>query len=177
VDNDRTARFEALYAATFRPLLGYAMRRCDCPEDAADVVAETFTIAWRRLDAVPAGAQARLWLYGVARNVLANQRRGAVRRQGLSAALAAELVDHYAPSAEDSAELGTLRQAFRLLPDDDREVLALVAWEGLDHGEIARVLGCSRNAVRIRLYRARRRLARELADAPAGRPAMSGRSR
>ncbi|NED53722.1 RNA polymerase subunit sigma-24, partial [Micromonospora aurantiaca] len=42
------ADFAAVYAATYRPLLGYALRRCDSPEDAADVVAETFTIAWRR---------------------------------------------------------------------------------------------------------------------------------
>lgn len=178
MDEDRTARFEAIYAATFSRLLGYALRRCDCPEDAADVVAETFAIAWRRMDAVPPGDQARLWLYGVARNVLANHRRGMARRQGLSIALAAEVADLYEPSAEDSAELSTISRILRDLPDDDRELLSLVAWEGLDHGEIARVLGCSRNAVRIRLHRARKRLARELAMAgeSADWLAMSGRS-
>jgi DNA-directed RNA polymerase specialized sigma24 family protein len=76
VDDDRRRRFEAVYAQTYEPILGYAMRRCDSPEDAADAVAETFAIAWRRVDALPPHAEARLWLYGIARNVLANQRRG-----------------------------------------------------------------------------------------------------
>lgn len=179
VDDERTACFEALYAATFNQILGYALRRCDCPEDAADVVAETFAITWRRIDAVPPGDQARLWLYGVARNVLANHRRGMARRHGLSAALAAEVADLYQPSAEESAESGVVKRIFRELPDDDRELLSLVAWEGLDHGEIAKVLGCSRNAVRIRLHRARKRLARELATAGVcpDHLMMSGRSR
>jgi RNA polymerase sigma factor (sigma-70 family) len=180
VGDERTARFEALYAVTFSHILGYAVRRCECPEDAADVAAETFAIAWRRMDAVPPGDQARLWLYGVARKVLANHRRGIARRRGLSAALAAEVADLYARSPEDSAEFGTVGQIFGDLPDDDRELLSLVAWEGLDPGEIAGVLGCSRNAVRIRLHRARKRLARALAAAgvsAGGRLAMSGRSR
>lgn len=176
MDDERTALFEALYAATFSQILGYALRRCDCPEDAADVVAETFATTWRRIDAVPPGDQARLWLYGVARNVLANHRRGLARRHGLSAALAAEVSQLYQRSAEDSAEPGAIRQAFRQLPDDDRELLSLIAWEGLDHGEIAKVLGCSRNAVRIRLHRARKRLTRELAmvGGSVGKLAISG---
>ena len=170
------ARFEALYTSSFARLLGFAIRRCESAEDAADVVAETFAIAWRRLDAVPAGEEAVLWLYGVARNVLANHRRGVARRRNLAVALAGEITERYARSAEESATDHAVGQAFRALPDDDREPLALVAWEGLDHGQIAAVLGCSRNAVRIRLHRARRRLARELAAAGVAglRPAISG---
>lgn len=177
MDDAWTARFEELYVGTFSQVLGYALRRCDCPEDAADVVAETFAIAWRRIDVVPPGEQARLWLYGVARNVLANHRRGVIRRHDLSVALAAEVADQFVPGPEGSTELGTVSRVFRALPDDERELLALVVWEGLDHGEIARVLGCSCNAVRIRLYRARKRLARELATAgvSAGLLAKAGR--
>jgi DNA-directed RNA polymerase specialized sigma24 family protein len=67
--------FAAVYAKTYRSLLGYALRRCHSPDDAADVVAETFTIAWRRAADLPAGDEARLWLYGVARRVLANHLR------------------------------------------------------------------------------------------------------
>lgn len=155
-------RFEALYTATFSQILGYALRRCDCAEDAADVVAETFAVAWRRIDAVPPGDQARLWLYGVARNVLANHRRGVARRADLSAALAAEITVAHERDPEDAAARDPVDVAFRALPADDRELLSLVAWEGLDHGEIAELLGCSRNAVRIRLHRARKRLTREL---------------
>jgi RNA polymerase sigma-70 factor (ECF subfamily) len=178
VDEDRTARFEALYAATFSRVLGYLLRRSDSPEDAADVAAETFAVAWRRFDAVPPGDQARLWLYGVARNLLANHRRGLVRRRELSAALAAELGDVHERSAEDSAAARVVGEVFRLLPDMDRELLSLVAWEGLDPGQIAEVLGCSRNAVRIRLHRARKRLAGQLALAgvPVDGLATSGRT-
>ena len=54
----------------------YALRRVDAPEDAADVVAETFLVAWRRFGEVPVDDGARLWLYATARQVIANQRRG-----------------------------------------------------------------------------------------------------
>ena len=66
-------RFTALFEATRLPLLAYAVRRVADPADAADVVAETYLVAWRRLDDVPAGADARPWLFGVARRVLAGR--------------------------------------------------------------------------------------------------------
>ncbi|NJP94456.1 RNA polymerase sigma factor [Nonomuraea sp. FMUSA5-5] len=165
MDDDRKHRFEALYRQTYEQILGYAVRRCDSPEDAADVVAETFAIAWRRFDALPAGGEARLWLYGVARNVLANHRRGLARHRHRSVELDADLADLYARSPEGSVELGAIARAFRELPDGDRELISLVVWEGLDHGGIARVLGCSRNAARIRLHRARKRLSKALSSA------------
>jgi RNA polymerase sigma-70 factor, ECF subfamily len=155
--------FAAVYAATYRALLGYALRRCDTPEDAADVVAETFTIAWRRAADMPDGDAARLWLYGVARRVLANHRRGVRRHATKTAALRAELS---APAHDDSP----VTEVFRALPDRDRELLTLVAWEGLSVPEIAAVLGCSRNAVSIRLHRARKRFARALRAAGVDQP-------
>ncbi|MEU4193444.1 RNA polymerase sigma factor [Kribbella sp. NPDC026611] len=163
--DDHRQRFEALYAATLPQVLGYALRRCDNAEDAADVAAETFAIAWRRLSAVPDGDEARLWLYGVARKVLANHRRRAGRRRDLSARLAAEVAEVYEEQPRDDGELAVVGRAFRALPPADRELLSLVAWEGLGTGEIATVLGCSRNAVRIRLHRARRRLSHALSNA------------
>jgi len=57
-----------------------------------------------------------------------------------------------------------IASALARLPEEQRELLALDAWEGLDYGQLAVVLGCSRNAVRIRLHRARARLTAELAD-------------
>jgi RNA polymerase sigma-70 factor (ECF subfamily) len=86
-----TDRFRRLFAATERELLAYVLRRVDRAEDAADVVAETFLVAWRRLDKIPPGDEARLWLYGVARRQLANQRRGRLRRSRLADRLRAEL--------------------------------------------------------------------------------------
>jgi RNA polymerase sigma factor (sigma-70 family) len=154
----RRARFRALYDANYTHVLGYALRRTATREDAEDVVAETFLTAWRRLEEMPVGSGARPWRYGVARKVLANQRRGDVRRTRLRGRLHA--ADERAPGAE--LETAGVAVAFHRLSDRDREVLALAAWEELDAGEIAMVLGCSRNAARIRLHRARRRLAREL---------------
>ncbi|GAA4218102.1 RNA polymerase sigma-70 factor (ECF subfamily) [Streptosporangium album] len=165
MDDERPARFEAVYRETYGQITAYVARRCGSPQDAADVVAETFTIAWRRMDDMPPGQQATLWLYGVARKVLAGHRRGEVRRQARSAELDAELADLYGDSPDSRVELGAIAQALGTLPDDDRELLSLVAWEGLDREEIATTLGLSRNAVRIRLYRARRRLSRALAEA------------
>jgi RNA polymerase sigma factor (sigma-70 family) len=156
--DERRHRFEQMYAANCGPILGYVLRRTENPDDAADVIAETFLTAWRRLEAVPAGDEARLWLYGVARRVLANYRRGERRRAVLADRLRAELAAGYRP-AQCTGELAEFADAFRSLAEADREVLALVGWEGLDRGQAAAVLGCSRNAVRIRLHRARRRLA------------------
>ncbi len=164
--DERRRRFEEVYAANCGPILGYVLRRTDNPDDAADVVAETFLTAWRRLDCVPPGDQGRLWLYGVARHVLANHRRGERRRIAANNRFRAQLAAQYQP-AEYTGELAEIAAAFRSLPEPDRELLALIGWEGLDHGQVAAVLGCSRNAVRIRLHRARRRFA----DAVASRQA------
>jgi RNA polymerase sigma factor (sigma-70 family) len=160
--DNRRRRFDELYAAHHQQVLGYLLRRTESTDDAADVFAETFLAAWRRLDDLPDGQQARMWLYGTARRTLANHRRGERRRTALAERLRADLAGSHQPP-EYTGELAEISAAFRGLPERDRELLALVAWEGLDPGQIAIVLGCSRNAARIRLHRARRRLADELA--------------
>ncbi|MGH3381982.1 MAG: RNA polymerase sigma factor [Actinoallomurus sp.] len=154
--------FAAIYAKNYQPLLGYALRRCHSPDDAADVVAETFTVAWRRAGDLPPGDEARLWLYGVARRVLANHLRGERRHSIKTAMLRDELAVSPAAAAPAPLEGTPVAVVFLELPERDRELLALVAWEGLGNTEIATVLGCSRNAVNIRLHRARKRFARAL---------------
>jgi len=146
----RRERFEALYAEHHARVLSYVLRRTERSDDAADVVAQTFLVAWRRLDDVPV-EEARLWLYGVARRVLSNHRRGERRRAQLADQLRRDLAGRH-PGSADEGEFAQLAAAFRSLSDGDREVLALEAWEHLDAGEIAAVLGCSRNAARIRLH-------------------------
>ncbi|GAA3671923.1 hypothetical protein GCM10022224_040110 [Nonomuraea antimicrobica] len=123
---------------------------------------------WRRLDDVPAGESARPWLFGVARRVLANHHRGERRHTALTARPASELTAFRHPGQEP-AGTDALAEAFAKLPDGYREVLSPADWEGLSVAEIAVVLGCSANAVRIRLHRARRRLARALREDPARR--------
>jgi RNA polymerase sigma-70 factor, ECF subfamily len=152
--------FRRLFDISYRPLLAYALRRGASPADAEDVVAETLLVAWRRRDEVPGDAEALPWLYGVARRVLANQRRGRVRRQRLERLLGrppavGELVEEEAQLAEEARMvLATSRR----LSTADQEVLRLAAWEGLSHRQIALSLGCSDNAAALRLHRARLRL-------------------
>ncbi|MFI6485716.1 RNA polymerase sigma factor [Nonomuraea sp. NPDC050663] len=168
IDSER--RFEEIYGSAYGALFGYALRRCLDPEDAADIVAETFIVAWRRIEEVPKGDGARLWLFGVARKVLANHRRGERRHEQRTSALRSELAA--SPPVVESADSdpSPLRKVFRALSEDDQELLALVAWEQLDAGQIAKTLGISRNAARVRLYRARKRFARGLAEADIDHP-------
>lgn len=153
----RRGRFEELYAEHYAPIYRYVDRRLDSPE-IADVVADVFTAAWRRLDEVPEGDGARPWLYGLARNSLLNHRRGRRRLWRLLSRLTAEA--SAGPRAEAPADQAdaSLRDAINRLPDPYREVLQLIAWEGCSHAEAAQVLGCSVNAVALRLHKAKARL-------------------
>jgi DNA-directed RNA polymerase specialized sigma24 family protein len=155
-------RFRHVYAANFEAVLAYATRRVDQPADAADVVAETFLVAWRRHREIPPGDEARLWLYGVARRVLANHHRGDARRERLRERLL--LFAASAPGTDLPGRLA-VREALRMLPEPDRELLMLTAWEGLEPREAAAVLRISPSAVRTRLSRARTRLRNLLGDA------------
>ncbi len=151
--------FEELFTANSRPLLAYALRRTSTPSDAADVVAETMLIAWRRLDQVPDGGEARLWLYGVARRVMANRSRSERRRDRLGSRLA-EVVERAVAEQSDDEVVGSavMAEALAQLDDAERELLRLTSWEQLTPTEIAVVLEIPAGTVRSRLYRARAEL-------------------
>lgn len=151
-------RFGQLYREQGRAILAYALRRVEDPEDAADVVAETFLVAWRRLSEVPIGAGERPWLYAVARRTIANLRRTERRRTRLGRRLAQSLRTELATHPTPSGETAEVLRAMTALADDDRELLLLVSWEGLSPSEAAKVIGISSLAARSRLHRARRRL-------------------
>jgi RNA polymerase sigma-70 factor (ECF subfamily) len=156
-----TGRFTELWEDHREPLLAYFLRRVSEPADAADLLAETFLVTWRRIATVPEGDDARLWLYGVAGNVLRNHRRGRRRHDLLTGQLRQSLPTTV---SAPSADLATIQVALKNLAPDDREVLLLQAWEGLSGPEIAQVLGVSADAVRARLSRARARLRMLLGD-------------
>ncbi|HEU0019325.1 MAG TPA: sigma-70 family RNA polymerase sigma factor [Thermoleophilaceae bacterium] len=138
----------------------YAQRRAPA-ELAQDAVAETFLVAWRRLDDVPADALP--WLYGVARRALANQRRSAARGAALAERIAtATPAGGGGDPAEAIGEAEVVRIALGRLSDRDRETLMLVAWDGLSGPRAASAMGCTHTAFKVRLHRARARLAREL---------------
>jgi RNA polymerase sigma factor (sigma-70 family) len=155
-------RFGALFGATHVALLAYAVRRVADPADAADVVAETFLVAWRRLDDVPSGVEARLWMFGVARRVIANHYRGERRRNALADRLRDNLQQGVTPL--ELHEPSPVQVAMLRLGEEDRELLRLVAWEELAREEIAVTMGLSRGAVRVRLHRARARLKQAMND-------------
>jgi RNA polymerase sigma factor (sigma-70 family) len=157
----RDERFEELFREHYGAVRGYALRRM--PGDLAqDVVSETFLVAWRRLDDVPADALP--WLYGVARRVVANQRRSAERSSALERRVAGTAAANAVSNdlGEDVGEGEFVRAALGRLSDRDREVLMLVAWHGLSGARAARAAGCTRGAFAVRLHRARARLAAEL---------------
>lgn len=164
-------RFGRLYREHGREILGYALRRCTDPEDAADAVAETFLAAWRRLAEVPPGAEGRLWLYGTARFVLANQRRGERRRNRLTEQLRAELRRQL--PVEAPADSTGIVEALKTLEEPDRELLMLVGWEELTPAQAAKVLGVTPLAARSRLHRARRRLRARLEEIEGGEPSQT----
>jgi RNA polymerase sigma-70 factor (ECF subfamily) len=158
----REERFEALYVRHYQAIYAYVHRRLvGLGSEVGDVVAEVFSVAWRRLDDVPNAPEDRLWLYGVARRCVAGARRSGWRRWRLQTRLSEDARADIHGGSED-ARVWLVREAMERLRPVDREVLQLVMWEGLAHVEAAQVLGCSTNAIAIRLHRARKRLQAEL---------------
>lgn len=153
-ERERGRRFDALFEAYSADVVAYCAWRAGPAGDAQDAVAEVFLTAWRRLEDVPEGDAARVWLYATARRVLANQRRSTRRRAALAERLA--LAAPAQQPASDSEE-DLVREALRRLSPLDREVLLLSEWEGLSPAQIAAVLRCPRVTARGRLHRARRR--------------------
>jgi RNA polymerase sigma-70 factor, ECF subfamily len=156
------ARFERCFDQHYVRIFAFAARRVAGRDGAEDAVADTFAIAWRRRDMIP--AEPLPWLYAIAANVIANQYRSTRRRRDLEVRLADEAgAGARTPDpAEALARRDGFSAAFAALGEGDREVLRLVAWDGLDVGEAASVLGCSPGAFRVRLHRARRKLQKRL---------------
>ncbi|WP_461008562.1 RNA polymerase sigma factor [Streptomyces capparidis] len=167
---DEAERFTAMYDECRRRVWAYVVSRAG-RQVADEVVSETFTVAWRRFAELPEPPLP--WLLGVARNVLRDSVRAEVRRESFAAELRAWAEVAEDDVADDVADRLVLLRALGELGEDDREVLILAAWQGLTPREAARVVGCTPAAMRVRLHRARRRLARaaeERSDAPADRP-------
>lgn len=158
---DRRLRFELLYGRHAASVKAYVLRRAD-RAIVDDVVAEVFLVCWRRLEEIPPDPLP--WLLGVARRVLSTERRGARRRLALAGRLGeSDAVLAEAPATIFEAGDAVLDAALRRLGADDRELLMLIAWEGLSSADAARVLQIKPATARVRLMRVRRRLARELA--------------
>jgi RNA polymerase sigma factor (sigma-70 family) len=158
-DGERTRRrrFDVLFAAHNASILAYCGWRAGSASDAQDAAAEVFLVAWRRLDELPDGDAARVWLYATARRVIANQRRADRRRLALYQRLALDAAAFPQEPAAPGREEALVHEALGRLGPRDREVLLLAEWEGLAPAEIAAVTGCLAMTARGRLHRARRR--------------------
>ena len=158
-------RFDQIYAEHCEAVRAYVRRRA--PEAVVDdVVSDTFLVCLRKVDRVP--AEPLPWLYAVARKTLANERRKRARVG----------YGHEVATVEPAPVCdGALAAAFDALSERDREVLRLVAWEGLSLTDAATVLGCSAVACRVRYHRAKSRLASKLAAAASFQPEPGGVTR
>jgi RNA polymerase sigma-70 factor, ECF subfamily len=155
------SRFDAAFEAHYSKVLAFAIRRAKERQAAEDVAAETFAIAWRRRDAIPDAPLP--WLYGIAVRVIANEWRSSTRRRQRERRFISDPKGSGRDPADIVGSRDAITAAFAALTESQREVLRLIAWEGLDHRTAASVLGCSEGAFSVRLFRARRSLAKYLA--------------
>jgi RNA polymerase sigma factor (sigma-70 family) len=163
VAEERERAFAHIYQAHYRAIAAYTRRRLS-EHDADDAVAETFLVAWRRLDDIPSGDQTLPWLYGVARRVVSQGRRGGRRRDRLVNRLARfRHPDDVSLSDSDHVDVrDAVLTALATLRPGDQELLRLAEWEQVTTTDLARIFQCSTNAIAIRLHRAHKRFGQAL---------------
>jgi RNA polymerase sigma-70 factor (ECF subfamily) len=162
VGQDDRSRFEDLYRETVRRLFAYVLTRTH-RDNASDVVSSTYLVAWRRFEDVPADALP--WLIGVARRVLADQRRSEARQRAVGQRLGEEpspAWDLGSGVVESLALRSSIRDALARMRPEDRDIVILAAWHGFGTEQLAVSLGCSKSLASVRLHRARRRFARHM---------------
>ena len=164
-DGSGEDRFRSTFELRYPLIHSYVLRRIDSPnDDAFDVTAQVFAVAWRRQGDIPDPPDDLPWLYGVAHNVVSRHRRGANRRKRLEDRLINEARAHRDGEATANPDIVRVRKAMGRLRAKDQEVLRLILWEELSHVSAGQVLGCSPNAVAVRLHRARQRLRVQLTE-------------
>ncbi|WP_301110366.1 RNA polymerase sigma factor [Microbacterium sp.] len=142
-----------------RALFAYFARRVVSTDDAADLTGEVLLTMWRKVDAMPAEpVDARMWTFGIARNVLANHRRALSRNRKLSDRLKGEAL----VSGDVRPVRDDVWEALEALPAGDRELIQLVHWDGFSLAEAAKILGKKPATVRSRYSRARAKLRADL---------------
>ena len=149
-------RFRPVFAH-LQAVANYARRRGSA--DPEGVAAEVMTLAWRKLDSIPAD-NPRPWLFVTARNLVMAERRRSARFADLDPE-ALESRDVPLADTGDAEVTAALLELCAL----DREALLLVAWDELTPAQAATTLGISPVAFRVRLFRARRRFQRALDSA------------
>jgi RNA polymerase sigma-70 factor (ECF subfamily) len=145
-----------------RALFAYFTRRVVSTDDAADLTGEVLLTMWRKADAMPVEpVDARMWMFGIARNVLANHRRSLSRNRKLSDRLKGEALI----SGDSRPVRDDVWEALEALPAGDREIIQLVHWDGFSLVEAAKILGKKPATVRSKYSRARAKLRADLTRA------------
>lgn len=162
------ASFETELLAQVPRLRRYARALTGDATRADDLVQDCLERAWRRMRLWRRGTNLRAWLFTIMHNLFVNQVRGAARR-GVEVPIEPDHAAAVAPGQEASRLVDELDRGLATLPPEQREVLLLVALEGLTYEEVAAQLDVPLGTVMSRLYRARERM-RSWADAraPAG---------
>lgn len=167
--NDRHAEFEAEAMPHMDILYNFALRTTGDPDDAKDLLQETFLKAYRFWDKYEKGTNIRAWLFRIMKNSYINRYRKETREPDK---VDYEDVENFYDSIrDDSKETSDLQQrmfgnllgdevttALQELPDDFRTVVILCDIEGLTYEEIAEFLNCPIGTVRSRLHRGRKML-------------------
>ena len=134
----RRERFRVLYNDLYDDLWRYVQRRSINTEEARDTLSEVFLVAWRRLEDIPAGKEARLWLFGVARNLVKTSWRKRKRSGDLVVRIGSEMSTRGITDEElDNSGVLKIVKALQFLSENDQEILRLLAWENLSHKEIS----------------------------------------
>jgi len=151
-------RFRELYDRTYNRVYAFVLRRVS--EDIApDVVADTYVAVWRRIRDVPIDERmADAWVFKTAYRVLANSRRGIKRRNALAERIRQRPVEVFLNVPTTNQSDTRLGRALELLTPAQREIIAFKYWDDLDTDQIARIMGCSKNAAAVRLSRAQQAL-------------------
>jgi RNA polymerase sigma factor (sigma-70 family) len=156
---DHATRVENATRAHAPALLAYFARRLDQSHDAADLLAETLLVLWRRASSLPTDdAEVRPWMFGIGRNVLMHHRRRATRQRAISDKLRNILSATPRPGFADATEHDALHRAIATLDPIDQDIIGLVHWDGFSLVEVSRIVGMKEGTVRSRHHRARKAL-------------------
>jgi len=174
--------WEELYELYSAAVFGYLIRMAGDRHVAEDLTSETFYRAMRSLDGFRGDSSMKTWLLRIARNLYLNRRRREARSTPLESLEEKGVMPAVKGDDPESAlirneESEAVRRAFRALAEEDRSILLLSAWEELKCREIADLFGISTTAVKVRLFRARRRLAGLLEKEPGLSPYLDGRNK
>src|ERR1019366_10040388 len=149
-DTGLRLEFERFFHSHFQIIWSYVARRVS-QQSVDDVVSRSFAVAWQKYQTIPQPPEDRLWMFGVARRCIADQRRSDDRQLRLVARIAVEAQELHPPldSSGDPRAVEVLLAIDELAPLD-REALQLVLWDGLSHDDAARVMECSVSAFESR---------------------------